>query len=53
MSLIVVRSMTAITVHEVAALIAATPSKDARTTEEEEVVGTAEIAVMTRVQGRL
>jgi hypothetical protein len=51
MSLIMVRSMTAITVHEVAALITATPSKDARTTEEEEVVGTAEITVMTRVQG--
>jgi hypothetical protein len=51
--LIVVRNMTAITVHEVAALIAIVPSMDARTIEEEEVVDTAEIAVMTCVQGEI
>jgi hypothetical protein len=49
MSPVVVRSMTATTVHEAAALIAAVPSKDARTTEEEEAVGTAKTIVMTRV----
>jgi hypothetical protein len=43
--------MTTIIVHEVAALTAAAPSMDARTTEEEEVVDTTEIAVTTRVQG--
>jgi hypothetical protein len=51
MSLVVVRNMTTITVHEVAALIATDPSMDARTTEEEEeeAVDTAEITVTTRV----
>jgi hypothetical protein len=43
--------MTVTIVHEAAALIAAVPSKDARTTEEEEAVGTAKTIVMTRVQG--
>jgi hypothetical protein len=49
-----VRNMTAITVHEVAALIAIVPSMDARTIkEEEEAVDTAEITVMTCVQGEI
>jgi hypothetical protein len=47
--------MTAIIVHEVAALIAIVLSMDARTIEEEEeeAVVTAAIAVMTRVQGEI
>jgi hypothetical protein len=52
--LVVVRNMTAIIVHEVAALIAIVPSMDTRTIEEEEeVVVTVVIAVMTRVQGEI
>jgi hypothetical protein len=43
--------MNATIVHEAAALIAAAPSKDARTNEEEEAAGTAETVMMTRVQG--
>jgi hypothetical protein len=50
MLLVVVRNMTAITVHEVAALIATASSMDAKTTEkEEEAMDTAKIAVMTHI----
>jgi hypothetical protein len=44
MSPVVVKSMTATIFLEATALIAAAPSKDARTTEEEEAAGTAETA---------
>jgi hypothetical protein len=54
MLLIVVRNMTAITIHEVAALITIVLSMDARTIEEEEEeVDTSEIAVMTCIQGEI
>jgi hypothetical protein len=55
MLLVVVRNMTTITIHEVAALIAIVPSMDARTIkeEEEEAVDTAKITMMTCVQGEI
>jgi hypothetical protein len=54
MLLVVVRNMTAITVHEVAVLIVIILSRDARIIEEEEgEVDIAEIAVMTCVQGEI
>jgi hypothetical protein len=45
--------MTATIVHEATTLIASAPSKDARTTKEEEAAGTAETTMMTVVMTRV